>query len=474
MKKNYLFFTIIIACVSLVNAQEVIDFEHLQYRTAEQLESQLGVSTENGADFYKMTYLATGSDGLPDTASGLVVIPDSELDNYPMVIYHHGTVPSPDVVPSNLNTDFAAYASFGARGFIVLAPDFLGLGTSRGFHPYVHRATQASATIEMLEAFSVWLENEDVRWNEQLFLTGYSQGGHAGMATHWELEANHSDRFEVTAAAHLSGPYSISGVMLDNMFSEENYLTIGYIPYVVLGYQEIYGDVYEELTDIFRPQFINDIEAFHRGEIDLITMNIRMLFTLNFICGFCTHPVQMFNPDFVNDMNADPDHPVRLILRDNDTYGWAPTTPTRLFYCNGDDQVPFENSILADSVMNANGAPDLSSHDFGNLDHGACATPAVTAAYDFFRSFLISSTGDSFVSQGDIHIFPNPTNGMITIEGIEIGDHNPVKVFDINGRLIHTSILNSNQLDLSFLKAGLYIIHFNSNRQSYSSRLIIN
>ena len=472
MKIFYLISTLIISSFSLVFAQEVITIEHLEYRTAAQLEAQIGVPTDNGADFYRMTYLATGSDGLPDTASGLIVIPDSELDDYPLVVYHHGTVPSPDVVPSNLNTDFAAYAAFGSRGFMVIAPDFLGLGTSRGFHPYVHRATQASATIEMMEAFFEWLENEDTEWNQQLFLTGYSQGGHAGMSTHWELEANHSDRFEVTAAAHLSGPYSISGVMLDNMFSEENYLTIGYIPYVVLGYQEVYGDVYEDLEEIFRPQFINDIEAFHRGEIDLVTMNIRMLFTLNLICGFCTHPVQMFNPDFVTDMNADPDHPVRVILRDNDTYGWGPVAPTRLFYCNGDDQVPFENSVLADSVMNANGALDLSSEDFGNLDHGACATPAVTAAYDFFRSFVVSSTEQSFTSNA-IHLFPNPSNGLITIEGLELEENNKIKVFDINGRLMHKSVLNSNQLDLSSLNAGLYLIQLTNNRQSFSSRLIL-
>lgn len=472
MQKIYLIISLFIAIPLVMSSQEVLSFEHLEYRTAAQLENSIGIPTDNGADFFRMIYTATGSDGLPDTASGLVVIPDSQLEDYPLVIYHHGTTSGRNAVPSNLNTDYSAYAAFGSRGFVVLAPDLLGLGISRGFHPYVHRETQASASIEMLKAFNDWIENSDYAWNGKLFITGYSQGGHAGMATHWELEANYSDEIEVTAAAHLSGPYSISEAMLSNMFSEENYITIGYIPYVVLGYQEVYGDVYEELTDIFRPQFVNDILEFYNGEINLITLNVRMLFALNFICGFCTHPVQVFNPDFVNAMNADPDHPVRVILRDNDTYDWAPKAPTRLFYCNGDDQVPFRNSVIADSVMKSNGALDLESQDFGNLDHGACATPAITAAYDFFNSFLISSTEDKD-AYSSIKIFPNPSNGKITIDGLTEVDNNHLRIYNLQGQLVFNQKIDHSTVDLSHLAAGLYLLRIDNLRQSYNGNLVI-
>ena len=98
-----------------------------------------------------------------------------------------------------------------ALGYVAVAPDYLGLGESRGFHPYVHAATEASAAIDLLYAAQEFAEKQKFPLNGQLFLTGYSQGGHASMALHRELERNYSKIFPVSAAAHLSGPYSISG-----------------------------------------------------------------------------------------------------------------------------------------------------------------------------------------------------------------------------------------------------------------------
>ena len=41
---------------------------------------------------------------------------------------------------------------FAAFGYVVCAPDFVGLGDSPGVHPYVHAKTEASAAIDMLRA----------------------------------------------------------------------------------------------------------------------------------------------------------------------------------------------------------------------------------------------------------------------------------------------------------------------------------
>jgi hypothetical protein len=335
--------------VTSAYSQHVNSVEYISSATASEISELLDYEVPFGVRFYKMTYHTTGSDGMPDIASGLIVFPDNDAADYPLVIYHHGTSPEKMQVPSSLNLDYEAYAFIGASGFAVLAPDYLGMGESRGFHPYVHRETQARASVDMLKAFHEWLEGEDYAVNDKLFITGYSQGGHASMSTHQELELNHSDEFMVTAATHLSGPYSISGVMRDLMFSETNYLFIGFIPYLILGYQEVYGTIYDDLTDIFQPEFITSVEAFYNGQINLVELTIALIFLSSQNYGN-SYPVTLFNPDLVNDMTSDDDHPLNVILRENDTFNWAPQAPTRIFYCMADEMVPFENSIVADSA----------------------------------------------------------------------------------------------------------------------------
>jgi dipeptidyl aminopeptidase/acylaminoacyl peptidase len=206
---TFLFYFLIL---SPIYSQHVNSVDYIRSASAEEISELLDYDVPYGVRFYKMTYHTTGSDGLADVASGLIVIPENELQDFSLVIYHHGTSPAKDQVPSSLNLDYEAYAFIGASGFAVLAPDYLGMGDSRGFHPYVHRETQARASVDMLKAFHEWLEGENYAVNDKLFLTGYSQGGHASMSTHQELELFYATEFSVTAATHLSGPYSISGL----------------------------------------------------------------------------------------------------------------------------------------------------------------------------------------------------------------------------------------------------------------------
>jgi acetyl esterase/lipase len=453
-----------------VQSQQVNNVEYISSASADEISQLLDYDIDNGVHFYKMTYHTTGSDDMPDIASGLIVIPDNDAQEFPLVIYHHGTSPAKDQVPSSLNLDYEAYAFIGASGFAVLAPDYLGMGDSRGFHPYVHRETQARASVDMLNAFHEWLENEDYAVNDKLFLTGYSQGGHASMSTHQELELFHSAEFSVTAATHLSGPYSVSGVMRDLMFSQLDYFFLGFIPYVILGYQEVYGTLYEDLSEIFQPEFIASVEAFYNGDINLFELT----FALNFLVGQNygnSYPVTLFNPDLVDDVTSDDDHPINIILRENDTYNWAPQAPTRIFYCMGDEMVPFENSILADSVLQANGAVDLITENLNSdMSHGECAVPALLETIEFFKSF-VETSAYPLAFEEEIILYPNPTDGNINISGPNgITGYN-VEVMDISGKILLNQSL-SFEIHLDHLQPGIYFIRI-SNRQEVSTHKIL-
>lgn len=446
--------------LSYLNAQEVIATDLLGQRTKFSLTTQFGAFIQNGVKLYKITYTTPDIHGQLDTASGLFIVPQREqLISYPTLVYHHGTVDGPQDVPSNLQGGYELALYFAGLGYATIAPDFLGAGEARGFHPYVHAASEASASADMLRAVRTYAPEMDVHLNDQLFITGYSQGGHASMALHRYLETEATQEFTVTAAAHMSGPYSISGVMLDLILSNESYGTVAYLPNIVLSFQEIYS-IYNDLEDIFKPQYVEDIQAFRDGTIGLSTLNGMLIGQLVTEHGasITRHLLQDSIVSILEDPSSD--HPLHLALRDNDVYQWAPQQPTRMYYCMADDQVNYRNAIVADSVMQMLNAIDVAILDVNSgADHGGCVTPATLNTTFFFAGFAdwLVDTKDG-LNELQINIFPNPTQQYIHIEGLSTTTQ--TSLFNINGeQLLFTQLdMDNNELSLQNIPNGIYFL----------------
>ncbi len=122
-------------------------------------------------------------------------------------------------------------------GFVAVLADLLGLGSSPGLHPYLHARSEATASVDMLRAARNFCASNSIGLNGQLFIAGYSQGGHTCMALHRELETYHSDEFTITASAPMSGPYDMSGTELADILSPRCPPNPYYAAYVMMAYQ---------------------------------------------------------------------------------------------------------------------------------------------------------------------------------------------------------------------------------------------
>jgi hypothetical protein len=98
----------------------------------------------------------------------------------------------------------------------------------------------------------------------------------------------------------------------------------------------------------------------------------------------------MLQADFFEAFQNDPNHPLRLVLADNDVYDWAPTAPTTMYYCTEDEQVDYNNSLVALETMLANGAQNVEALNGGPFDHGGCAPLAFLGGYFFFEEYRTS------------------------------------------------------------------------------------
>ena len=364
---------------------------------------QFGLGPRNSFDYYTVRYTMENLAGEQDTVSGFFAHPVNVdvNDRYPRLVYQHGTTATKFGVPSRAAPGGDLPYLWASQGYVVLAPDFLNMGDDQeGFHPYVHARTEALAAIRMLEAVQTMPEYQAVA-NDQLFLTGYSQGGHASMALHEILVEEYPD-IEVTAAAHQSGPYSISDIMLNEVILKDStFLYPGFLPYTLLAYQAVYDDLDEPLSEIFRAPYVPFIEAFRdgyeTGAVRLDSLNAQLLATYAQVEGDMTYyPSRLMLPSFVDELR-NPNSAYRAALRDNDTYDFVNPTPTRLYYCRADDQVRYRNAIVAADTMNQLGASDTEAIDVNpTADHGGCVVPAVSATAQFFDQYaeIVSGTGE--------------------------------------------------------------------------------
>jgi hypothetical protein len=436
------------------------------------LELTFGTDVENSVDVVRVEYLTTDVEGRIDTASGLLLLPIGE-GPYPQAIYQHGTVSSREDVPSNQMGGWELGLAIAASGFITILPDYQGLGVSRGVHPYVHAESEALAAIDQLIAVQEYLEEIELAPTNQLFVTGYSQGGHAAMATHLVLERDYADQFAVTASAPMSGPYSISGDMIDFTIGQDTeYSFVGYLAWVMLSYQRAYGNL-PPTEDIFKPQYVSSIERFENEEIDLGELN-EALTTLILEETDIVQPRVMFNDDIRQLILAGTDHPITAALKDNDVFDWLPQAPIRMLYCGMDEQVTFQNALTAEAAMQARGATDVQAvliDEDGT--HGSCVFPAATFMIDYFRSLIdITSPVNDFVATS-FRLFPNPANEWFSIETENNIVPSDILIYNIVGTRVMKINNPDARIDVSSLEAGTYIVQMIDNGEVYNSTITI-
>jgi hypothetical protein len=75
--------------------------------------------------------------------------------------------------------------------------------------------------------------------------------------------------------------------------------------------------------------------------------------------------------------------------------------------------------------------------------------------------------------QSDITIYPNPTKGVVYIETPDVEDDMNYSIMNSYGQCLETGTLNSNELSLEKLPAGIYFVQFSSKNQPITTKKII-
>jgi len=323
------------------------------------------------------TYVTVDPYGLPITNSALLILPRGANGPLPLVSEQHGTLVLKSDAPSQPTSGDIWAVVFASYGYAVVVPDYLGLGGSPGYQAYFHAKSEATSVVDALRAGKALCASNNVTLNGQLFLTGFSQGGHVTMAAHRELEAFHTNEFTVTASSPCAGPYDLGGVTVESI------LTNSYpdpVPFALLlaACLPIYqlADTLEELLATpYRSTLPPLLDGTHTDS--------------QLAAALPADPIAILRPNYQADFRTNVNNPFRQALLDNNTYSWAPRAPVKMFHCQSDPLVVFANAEVAYQSFTNRGACCVSLVDPGALppfDHDACWAPSLQGVLAWFET----------------------------------------------------------------------------------------
>ncbi len=338
------------------------------------------VPVNYAVDIYEILYKAPALDQKTwVNCSGICYIPKSQGKPLATLVYGHGTEIKKERSINDTDPQQGICLIMATDGYLTLYPDYYGMGKGDGNHLYQHAWSEAMSFIYMLYAVEELKKQLQVNTTGQLFLTGYSQGGHAAFAAQKYIEELNDPRFQVTATAPMSGAYDMAGVQSGDMFKK--YPHPFYLPYLITSYQTAYHIINtDNVYSIFRPpydtllpRFFGTYRPYTYIEIDKMLPEI---------------PKDMVKDIFVNAYLSDSLFPFKVRLQENGLTNWKPKAPVLLCGCKGDREVHFDNSVLTYNTMKKLGVTQIRLNNLSDkLDHNTCAAFTVLSAKYYFDRF---------------------------------------------------------------------------------------
>ncbi|SIP97015.1 T9SS type A sorting domain-containing protein [Chryseobacterium sp. RU33C] len=421
-----------------------------------------------GLKGYKITYYTKNENNVLVKATGLLMYPNV-LFKLSTVVSDHGTTDSRHNVPSNLKgvltAGFVVELSYVLNGYILMAPDYVGMGTGDGTHPYVDYATEAGATIDFITAANKVLAQLNIKRYDEYFLAGYSQGAHAAMSTLKRLSISNPTQIKFKYAYMGDGPYDFSGVTLNKGVLEKD----------IYPFTSFLANVLHTCNNTGYKTYNNDISEVISAEY-LDKYNYHVVQDNG---GLLWGPViwrKLFTNSFVNDVTNNPNNKLRLCMKPKDVYDWYNKTPMTLGHSTIDLAIPPENTSKTIDVQRGYypwwdlNKYKLDSFYWGPLGHVGGILPFTLASNAKFNMLRSGGLFNEWAIAGSVFgkQSAEKTSDRSTLLSSQIkpdlGNMQLVEITDFNKEKAQSRTA-SNQ-NLSTLKDGVYLLKVSENNEN--------
>lgn len=282
---------------------------------------------------YKITYNTTFLDE-PVIASGLICLPKDAKEALPIFSLQHGTVFSDNEIPSKASYSYSEFSMLASTGYVVAMPDYIGYGSSRNiFHPYYDKKHSALAVIDLIRAAKELMNGKKLKYNEQLFLSGYSEGGYVTLAAHYYIEKDSTFGLNVTASAPGAGGYDLPGILKSSVVESKEYPAPAYLAFVLMAYNKTYN-WNRPLKDFFSSPYADSLPKYMDGNHYGYSINNKLTERLD----------KLFNPVFFKELKGQGEIELKKKLQENSLLDWKPKAPIRFYHGTMDEIIPYETS----------------------------------------------------------------------------------------------------------------------------------
>lgn len=403
MRRLFSILTLLFLSTFAVRAQTLVEYSRNATLSAAQVNQRVKSEFGNASlpratqdiELFKVRYRSRDERGRNVVLSGLLALPKNAAPKG-LVIFNHGTINERAISPSRyrgetkISEASLATLAFASGGYAVAMPDYLGLGDHNGAHPYPLGSINARSAIDIINPARQIIARRGVKVGAKLFVTGYSEGGAVSMWTQRVLERENHPLHRLTSAAHLSGPYDLSGVTRQSLLAPTNDLKQFaprlYLLANIVWYQHKISGA--RLTNYFKPAMANTVfNAFGRTLSD---ENIIKRLALTATLMRAQNRVdRVLAPQFLRALqHNDARDPIVRALKENDTFDWSPRTPTLLVALQNDTIVTSQNTTKTWRAMrargvNANVVRQIIIRDV-KLNHVTAVAPALLLARRYF------------------------------------------------------------------------------------------
>jgi pimeloyl-ACP methyl ester carboxylesterase len=357
----------------------------------------------------KIKYKTTNENGTEVNASGLLVIPTateaynayraSQGDtpfSVSIMIDHHGTIfthaEAPTVVEqtNGLPDTSLAVLATGYAGFAYIAPDYIGYGDSNDtVHPYLLKQASANDSMAMLNASIKYMADNNIPFNYQVYIGGYSQGGHSALALAEEIQMNHLDKFSLKAIAPMAAPSIISSFG-DTILKSDGRMSVpAFMAYIAQSYTTYYDDL--NLSEMIQADRLASFDNLFDGQKDKDAIHTQ----LGYLLASNAPTNSLFDDDFISDYESSNTHKLKTRFAQNNVANFATDIPINLIHCQNDDVIPYEMSAGAKQLLELAGSTNVTLTPITNVTadymagesiHGNCGITAYQTAIGYFAT----------------------------------------------------------------------------------------
>jgi len=355
---------------TLVSVEKLSSHSALKLRIAQRIARiPKRFPVRHGIVLYRITYW-TELSGKPQLATGLLSIPKNHRAQT-SVMWLNGTNPTRSEAPSAGGlVGLLVGALFAGSGHLLLAPDYIGLGTSDNYHPYMHTVSTVNAATDFIRAVASHCESEGIEWCPRLMLVGYSQGAHAVAVLQRELEASPIQEAEVLASASIAPPLDLANVTLPWALEGHAASHSTYLAYIAHSYSRAYNQPLESLLTDEAATLVRELfDGLHVGD--------------EIMRQLPPTPLPMFRDDWVQGYRAGESSWFRCALEENEAFDWAPRAPLRFYYGNADVDVHPNDALLGAEKIRERGG-NVEVVPVGHFDHASVVYHAVPLVQEWF------------------------------------------------------------------------------------------